>query len=159
MTNVGNHYKTRKMKITLLLVFFFTSISVYSQETVLIKNSGFGDLSILIKESGFGDITVLFKKSGFGDISVGITDIEFEADFILKHSGFGDRSVLLKDSGFGDISVLIKESGFGDVSVLIEESGTVDFLIYSDKDYITKDEIVAALIEVIKEKAGYKDKQ
>lgn len=75
----------------------------------------------------------------------------------IKDSGYGDLSIRIKESGYGDISVRIKESGYGDVSIRIKESGTVDYLIYSDKEWVSKSEIIAALINVIKQKAGYEE--
>ena len=146
-----------KLKLLALLFILFFTNSLFSQERVRIKDSGFGDLSIRIKESGFGDISVRFKDSGFGDFSVGITHIRTKADYVLKNTGFGDRSVRLKESGFGDISIRIKDSGFGDVTIRLKEFGIVDYLIYSEKENVSKSEIVAALINVIKKQAEYEE--
>ena len=134
-----------KIELLVLAIALFAVNSLFSQEVVRIK------------ESGFGDIDVRFKESGFGDFSVGFTKSKSKADYVLKHSGFGDRSVRIKESGFGDIDIRIKESGFGDVDIRIKESGTVDYLIYSDNEYVTKSEIIAALIDVIKKYADYED--
>lgn len=145
------------MKRLLLIITLFIASFSNSQEIVRIKESGFGDIDIRIKRSGFGDIDVRFKESGFGDFSVGFTNNRYRADFVLKHSGFGDRSIRIKESGFGDIDVRIKESGFGDVDIVIRNTGIADYLIYSDRQYVSKSEIVAALIDVIKREAGYQE--
>ncbi|MDR0660618.1 MAG: hypothetical protein LBG19_07430 [Prevotellaceae bacterium] len=144
-------------RLAVLVLFTTVLINAYSQETVVIKESGIADITIVVKDTGFGDIGVLFKDSGFADISVGITNNKRNAHFILKHTGFGDRSVVLKSWGIADISILTKDFGFADVSILITKTGFADYLIYSDKEEVTNAEIIAALVEVIKAKA--KDKR
>lgn len=144
-----------KKTLLLILVSFFTNI-IISQESVEIKDTGFGDISINIKTSGFGDISVVFTET-FADITVGFTDYKYKADFVLKHSGIADRSVKITKNGLADITIIQKDFGQGDVSIQIKDNSIVDYLIYSDKDSITKAEIIAALIDIIKKKADYED--
>ncbi|WP_452599949.1 hypothetical protein [Pontimicrobium sp. MEBiC01747] len=143
-------------KILILVALSLFTNTIISQESVEIKDTGFADTSIRIKTNGFGDISVRFTQT-FADITVGFTDRKYKADFILKHSGFADRSVRIKKNGLADITIVQKDIGQGDVSIQIKDNGIVDYLIYSDKDTITKAEIIAALINIIKKKADYED--
>ena len=144
----------KKHLIVLIILCIYNT--VMSQESVEIKDSGFGDTSIRIKNNGFGDISVRFTET-FADITVGFTDTKYKADFVLKHSGIADRSVKITKNGLADITIIQKDIGQGDVAIQIKDNGIVDYLIHSDKDTITKAEIIAALINIIKEKAGYED--
>jgi hypothetical protein len=144
-------------KFILTFLLLYLTISAFGQTTLGIeKDISFPDLKVEISDDiSFPDIKVKIGIDvSFEDLTVGFTNSKSKADFIISTSSFPDKKILYgKTVSFKDIQICASETiSFPDVTIEIRNSGWVDYLIYSDKNYISKEEIVICLIEVIKKR-------
>jgi hypothetical protein len=92
------------------------------------------------------------------DFTVGITDEKSKAHFVVTEGLNYDLRVRAGDSvTLADIRIRAGDSvTLSDVRVKIKTSGTVDYLVYIDKEQKTMADLVVALLPAINKKLGYK---
>ncbi len=150
-----------KRFLFLVTVFAFQITVSNAQVTFRIgANVPFSNLSIKISESvSFPDLTVkLGEDVPFPDFTVGITTDKASADFILTGEKPADFIIKASESvAFPDLKIKAgEEVAFPDVSIEILKAGAVDYLVYTDKAYISLQEIVIALLPAINKELDYK---
>lgn len=149
------------IKFFLTFVLYYTTINSSGQTTLGIeKDISFPDLRVEISDDiSFPDLRVKIGTDvSFEDFTVGFTSSKSKADFIISTSSFPDKKILYgKSVSFRDVQICASENiTFPDITIKIRKSGLVDYLIYSDKSNISKEEIVICLIEVIKKRLKMK---
>jgi hypothetical protein len=119
----------------------------------------FQDLRVQISESTmFPDIRVkIEERTTFTDFSVGITSNKNQADFVITKLTFADYSVKAAENVmFTDLSIKAGEDVlFADVTIKIKKTGIVDYIVYTEKDYITINELVVELLPAINQPMDY----
>jgi hypothetical protein len=121
------------------------------------------DLSVKIGENVYGaDIIVKIGENVYGtDFTVGITSNKNKADFIITKSVNADFTVKAGENIYGaDITIKAGENVYGsDVVIKVTKSGTVDYLVFSEKPYVSLTDIVVALLPAINKELDYKFKK
>jgi len=118
------------------------------------------DLSVRISENiSFPDIRVKIGESvTFEDFTVGITSNRNQADFIITTSRYPNLTVKAsEDILFPDIRIKAGENvSFADVTIKIKKVGTVEYIVYTEKAYISLTDLVVALLPAINKEMDYK---
>jgi len=118
------------------------------------------DLRVRISENvNFPDIRVKIGGSvHFEDFSVGITSNRNQADFIITTSRYSELTVRASENVlFPDIRIKAGENVlFADVVIKIKKTGTVDYIVYTEKEYISLTDLVVALLPAINKEMDYK---
>ena len=151
-------YIIRSVSIFFVIVIF--TMCGYSQITFKIDSDiFFPDLRVQISENIlFPDIRVkIGEKASFADFSVGITSNKNQADFIITKSAFADYTVKASEKVmFADLSIKAGANVFfADVSIKIKKTGIVDYIVYTEKNYITINELIVALLPAINQAMDY----
>jgi hypothetical protein len=151
------------MKKILLIVTMFYCTSTFGQITYQIeKNLPTPDLRIMIgNDIRFPDLQVQIGRNiSFEDITVRITQRRHEADYILHNVPFADFSMEVnRDLGNPDLRIKAGEAiSFPDVRIEIRDSGTVDYLVYSENGTVSQTEMILTLLPVIHRITKYKNK-
>lgn len=141
----------------IIIIFFFIAFQISfckAQMTFKIdRNIPFPDFSVNISENvSFPDITVKIGEDvSFEDFTIGITHNKNQADFIITKSMNPDFKVMASENiSFPDIRVKAGEDvSFPDITIEIKDPVGVDYLIFSEKPYISLNEIVIVLLPVI----------
>lgn len=146
-----------------LLVFLFTIIgsAAFSQTRYEIgPNVPFEDISIKISNDlPFADIKVsISEEIAFEDFSVGLTQNKETADFIITKAPFADVKVKAgTDISFPDLTIEYDEDvSFKDISILITDEYNADYKIYADDTFISKSDLIIALLPIINKKMNGK---
>jgi len=151
------------MRTMILVCFLFLNSFIFGQIIFSISDKNrLCDLTVEISDDClFPDIKVdIGTNVLFADFTVGITGSIKDADFIITKSGLSDITVNVSESGLSDITIKAGERVlFPDVSVRIIESGKVDYLVYSDEDFITITELIVALLPAINAELDFKYKE
>lgn len=147
--------------IIILITIFFPFLACNAQMSFRIgENTSFPDLSIKISESAsFADVTVkIGERVSFEDFTVRITSSKSEADFIITESNDPDLRVKASESiPFPDLSIKAgEEVTFPDVTIKIKRTGAADYIIFTERAYISLREIAIALLPAINKKLDYK---
>ena len=148
----------KRFTLAILLLFQFSlSGQIYSAKVA--KDVWSPDVRIKIsKDTYYQDITIQIGSSVlFPDISVGLTDSRNNADFIITDS-YGDVNIQYDDDTWSpDFSIKFGEDFYNpDFKIKWVKSGTVNYLIYADQDFLTPQEIICALLPLINAKMEYK---
>lgn len=143
-----------KHSFLLLLLFLFASFSATAQVSFLIDDDFNGaDLKIEIDEDqSFADIKLKIGEDiSFADFTIGFAFSPGEADFVIrKYAGADYRIQAGHDVSFADIKIQAGEDvSFDDLKIEIRKTGTVDYLIYTEKAYISLEEIVIAILPAV----------
>lgn len=105
----------------------------------------------IAKDVFYPDLKVLFGTSVlYPNISVGLTDSRYNADFIITDS-YSDVNIQYDENTWSpDLSIMYGEDIlYPDFSVRWVKSGTVNYLIYADDDFLTPQKIICALLPLI----------
>ena len=144
--------------IAILIIFSHTAIAQISfriESDIL-----YPDLTVKISENVFfPDIRVKIGESIlFEDFTVGITSNRSQADFIITTSRYPEFTVRASENiFFPDISIKVSENVlFPDVRIEIKKTGTVDYIVYTEKEYISLIDLVVALLPAINMEMDYK---
>jgi hypothetical protein len=118
------------------------------------------DLSVKVSETVYSpDITVKIGSDVYSpDFTVGISNSKKDADFIITRSANADISIKASESIYSpDISIKVGESVYSpDVTIKILKSGTVNYIVYTEKDFISMTDLIVALLPAINKKLDYK---
>jgi hypothetical protein len=158
-------------KIYLLLFsFLFTTFSLlhttltHAQLTFSVSETlANPDFRVLVGENvGFADIEIQFGTNvSFENFSVGITEFASKADFIITDRVNADFSVFASNEmSRPDLIVQVQEEmSFPDVAIEFRETGSADYLIYSEIGDVNNTQIVMSLLPVIHRITKYKYKR
>lgn len=117
------------------------------------------DLSVKISENTMlPDIKVkIGERVSFEDFTVGVTSNKNQADIVITNSTISDFSIKASEDVFlPDLSVKAGEDVlFADVTIKIKKTGMVDYIIYTEKGYISIEELVVALLPAINKVMDY----
>jgi hypothetical protein len=117
------------------------------------------DLRVKISGSTmFPDIRVkIGERVTFIDFTVGITSNKNQADFIITNSIVSDFTIKASEDIFlPDLSIKVgADVIFADVSIKIKKTGIVDYIVYTEKNYININELVIALLPAINQAMDY----
>lgn len=142
--------------VILLLLQFSLSGHIYSAKVD--KDVWSPDVRVQIsKDLFYPDVTIQFGSSIlYPDISVGLTDSRYNADFVITNS-FSDVNIQYDDDIWSpDFRVKYGDNlYYPDFRIKWVKSGTVNYLIYSDQDFLTPEEVICALLPVINAKMEF----
>ena len=135
-----------------------TAISQYSVNT---SGSSLGsDISVRVGENIlYADLDIeIAENIIYEDFSIGFTTNRYLADVILTNSTYGaDFTVNIKSTLYADLDIDISESQiYEDISIEIRSSGVVDYLIYNEGQFLSKEQLVVALLPIINAHLDYK---
>jgi len=142
------------MKGFTLFIFFLLQFSLNGQiySARVDKDIWSPDARIQIaKDIFYPDLTIQFGTSVlYPNISVGLTDSRYNADFIITDS-YSDVNIQYDDDTWSpDLSIMYGEDIlYPDFSIRWVKSGTVNYLIYADEDFLTPQEIICVLLPLI----------
>ncbi|MGE4434442.1 MAG: hypothetical protein AB7D40_10585 [Bacteroidales bacterium] len=126
----------------------------------VVEDEPFPDMKIRMgRNVPFPDVTVkIGEEVVFEDFSVGFTDRWTEADFVITKSKKAHLTVVASsDVMLPDLEIRVGESvPFEDVKIKVRRAGVVDYLIYTERAYISLNEIVVALLPAINQHLGFK---
>jgi|LSQX01.2.fsa_nt_gb hypothetical protein len=147
--------------ISIFLIIFVYSICGNAQISFKINGNSFlSDLTVSISDKIlFPDISIkIGEEVFFENFTVGITANKNQADFIITDSTFADVIIKISESVLlADLSIKAgKAVLLPDVTIKIKKTGVVDYAIYSEKEYITLQELVIALLPAINQELNYK---
>jgi len=140
---------------------YFVAIALFfsgflSAQTVFYTSDKipFPDLKVEIGENvSFPDVKIsLGEDVPFADFTVGITDNEFNADFVItKWEGRADKKIKVSSRiPFADITIKIgADVSFPDLKIGIRKYGSVNYLVYSEKALLSKNDLIIALLPII----------
>ncbi len=152
------------MRIIVTFLATFLSFNAFSQISFYVeKELPSSDFSVKIGSNvSFPDIKVQIGENiSYDDFTVGITDTKSKADFVIVKSKFqADKVVRASDDvSFPDISIQAGEDvSFPDVRIKIKKTGSVNYLVYTEKASISMDDLVIALLPAINQHLDYKFK-
>ena len=94
----------------------------------------------------------------FEDFTVGVTSNKRQAQFIVSESRYSDYTVRAgEDVSYPDLSIKAgADVSYPDITIEIRSSGIVDYVVYTEKDFITLRDIVIALLPAINTETGFK---
>ena len=151
---------------TLFSIISFSLFSFLSigQTTFNVESDNFyPDFKLKISEEVFyPDMSIKIGKNVYyADFTVGITQNKSQADFIITKSSYADYKIQAGDDIFyPDFSIKAGPDIFyPDLSIKIMTSGTVDYIVYTEKEFITLRDLVSSLLPVINFKTDFKHKK
>jgi hypothetical protein len=153
----------QKLLIIIAIIIIFSNPGIAQLSFRIESNILYPDVSVRISENViFPDIRVKIGESvHFEDFTVGITSNRNQADFIITTSRYPELTVRASENIlFPDISIKAGENVlFADVTIKIKKTGTVDYIVYTEKADISLTDLVVALLPAINEEMDYKFKK
>ena len=154
-------FKINIMKEFLLLLFVLAGLTVKSQLTFFIDDDiSYPDFRVRIGEDvSYPDIRIRIGSDvSFEDFTVGVTSNKSQAQFIVSESRYSDYTVRAgEDVSYPDLSIKAgADVSYPDITIEIRSSGIVDYVVYTEKDFITLRDIVIALLPAINTETGFK---
>ena len=151
----------------LLTHLLFVSLTIFIVEGkaqlsfLVAENILYPDFNLVISENSFfPDFSINISRSvRYPDFTVGFTNIKSKADFIISNSNNAYYKIKVSNNSFSpDLRINVGENIlYADLSILVATSGSVDYLIYSDKDFPGVNDIIASLLLVIHAKTKFKN--
>lgn len=153
----------KKLLIIIAIIIIFGDPAIAQLSFRIESNILYPDLSVRISKNViFPDIRVKIGESVlFENFTVGITSNRNQADFIITTSRYPELTVRVSENIlFPDISIKAGENVlFADVTIKIKKTGTVDYIVYTEKSYISVTDLVVALLPAINKEMDYKFKK
>jgi len=141
--------------LLLILTVLWANIG-YAEEQITFKVSPdiiVGDLEVKIGENVIvPDITIKIGKNVIiPDFSVGVTSKKSQAHFVITTSIIADYEIKAgPDVIVPDLSIKAGSDVIvPDLTIKINTSGTVDWIVYTEKEFISINDLVIALLPVI----------
>ncbi|MCB0669879.1 MAG: hypothetical protein KDC80_28835, partial [Saprospiraceae bacterium] len=134
---------------------------IFAQYTVSVDAPAYSaDFNVRIDENIlYADIDVEIGESLlYKDFTVGFTDSKSRADVIISNSNYNsDINIHMSTSLYADLVVDVSENQlYEDIGIEIRTSGYVDYLIYNEDNFLTKEKLVASLLPIINSYLDYK---
>lgn len=153
----------KKLLIIITIIIIFSTPAIAQLSFRIESNILYPDLSVKISENViFPDISVRIGESvNFENFTVGITSNRNQADFIITTSRYPELTVRASENIlFPDISIKAGQNVlFADVTIKIKKTGTVDYIVYTEKEYISITDLVVVLLPAINNEMDYKFKK
>jgi len=153
----------KKLLLIIAIIIIFGDPAIAQLSFRIESNILYPDLSVRISKNViFPDIRVKIGESVlFENFTVGITSNRNQADFIITTSRYPELTVRVSENIlFPDISIKAGENVlFADVTIKIKKTGTVDYIVYTEKSYISLTDLVVALLPAINKEMDYKFKK
>lgn len=152
------------MKVLLTFLITIISANTFSQISFYVDESlSYPDISVKIGTSVSNpDIRVQIGENiSYNDFTVGVTRNKSKANFVIVKSKYqADKTVRASDNvSYPDIRIQASENvSYPDVRIEIKKSGTVDYLFYTEKAFMSMNDLVIALLPVINKHLNYKFK-
>lgn len=151
-------------KIHFLLFYFLFMTMTHAQLRFSVSDNFYDpDLRILIGEKvGLADIDIQFGTNiPRENFSVKITEFSGKADFIITNPSNADFSILASSSASRpDLILQVREKmSFPDIAIEFRETGSADYLIYSEIGDVSNTEILMTLLPVIHQQSKFKFKK
>ncbi len=149
------------MKQFLALLAFLISLSVQSQITFYVEHDiSYPDFRVRISDDvSYPDIRIKIGSDvSYEDFTVGITSNKSQAQFIISESIYSDYTVRADDDvSYPDLRIRAGDDvSYADVRIEIRKSGTVNYVVYTEKDFITLRDLVVALLPAINYETDFK---
>ncbi len=153
--------KKIKMKELIFGLLIFTCFTLQAQVSFYIDDDiSYPDFSVRISDDvSYPDITIRIGSDvSYEDFTVGVTSDKSQAQFIISESRYSDYTVRADDDvSYPDLSIRAGDDvSYPDVTIEIRKSGTVDYVVYTEKDFITLRDIVIALLPAINYETEFK---
>lgn len=153
----------KKILIIFVIIIIFSESGIAQISFRIENNILYPDLRVRISENViFPDIRVeIGENVHFENFTVGITSNRDQADFIITTSRYPELTVRASENTlFPDIRIRAGENVlFEDVKIKIKKKGTVDYIVYTEKAYISLTDLVVALLPAINKELDYKFKK
>ena len=154
-------YKNMNKGLFIIMIIFYIKVNSFSQYSVNLLTSGYShDFSVKVGEDiMFSELSVKISENIIGeDFTVGFTNLKSKADVIIANtSSTSDLSILITNSAYADMTIKVSENIFyEDISIEIKSSGLVDYLIYNEDNFLSREKLVVALLPIINSHLDYK---
>jgi hypothetical protein len=131
-------------------------ISFYVDEDI-----SYPDIRVRIGEDvTYPDVRIKIGETvSYSDFTVGITNNKSTANFIITTSKYGaDKTIRAGDDvSYPDIRIRFGENtSYSDLSIKIKKSGSVDYIVYSEKEFVSMNDLIIALLPAINKQLDYK---
>lgn len=152
------------MKILVTFLITIISANAFSQISFYVDESlSYPDISVKIGTSvSYPDIRVQIGENiSYDDFTVGVTSNKSKADFVIvKSKNQADKTVRASENvSYPDIRIQASDNvSYPDVRIEIKKSGTVNYLVYTEKTFMSMNDLVIALLPVINKHLDYKFK-
>lgn len=147
--------KNQKMRYLLLSGIFALTISAsYSQISFKVDDDiSYSDFRVRVGDDvSHADIRIRIGSDiSYEDFTVGITSNKNQANFIISESNYTDYKIRAGDDvSHADLRIRAGDDvSYADLRIGIKKSGTVDYIVYTEKDFISLRDLVIALLPAI----------
>jgi hypothetical protein len=149
-----------KILFIIIFQFLFTRYCYSNLSFRISENNLYSDLNVHISSStSFPDLSIAIGEHvSYADFTVNITSEIEKANFIITESVNSNISVNVTDNSYlSDIDIKAGESvSFPDITIKITKSEVADYCIYTEKAYISLNEITIVFLPVINMLLDYK---
>ncbi len=153
------------MKLILIIMLFTVhwSQTLDAEDTTISfridSDIAYPDLRVRIGKSvSYPDIRIRIGTSvSYSDFTVGISSEKKDATFVITKSVNANFSVRADDDvSYPDVRIRSGDSvSYPDVRIKFKKSGEVDYLVYTEKDFMTLTDMVIALLPAIHIQTNY----
>lgn len=156
--------KRERIKHFIIGLLLFTSCTLQAQVSSYIDDDiSYPDFSVRISDNvSYPDIAIRIGSDvSYEDFTVGVTSDKSQAQFIISKSRYSDYTVRAdEDVSYPDLSIRAGDNvSYPDMTIEIRKSGTVDYVVYTEKDFITLRDIVIAILPAINYESEFKFKE
>jgi hypothetical protein len=146
------------------LILLTWTLSISGQTTFRVEeNALYPDFKLSVGENVFyPDITINIGEGVFNaDFRVGVTSNRSQADFVITTSAYADYTVQAGENVFyPDLRIKAGKNAFyPDITIEIVKSGTVDYIVFTEKDFITLRDLTVALLPAINYHTDFEHKE
>jgi len=147
------------MKKILFVILFVPFISIGQISFKVSDDTYSPDITVKIgSDVYYPDISIKIGSDVYSsDFSVGISSNRYQADFIITDGFNADFTVKASnDVYYPDLSIKASDDVYyPDITIKLVKSGTVDYVIYNEKNYTSMADIISALLPVIHKYTDY----
>jgi hypothetical protein len=144
-----------------VLLFLFLPALVCAQYSVGFTSSTYAaDLNVKAGQNIiYADLDVEISENViYEDFTIGFTNSKHKADVVIGNSSSAsDIQICISNSLYADIDINVSESQvYEDITIEIKTSGNVDYLVYNEDEFLSKEKLVVALLPIINSYLEYK---
>lgn len=124
------------------------------------ENISYPDISVKIGDNvSYPDVRIKIGENiSYEDFTVGITNQKSQANFIITTSKYrADKTIRANENiSYPDLRIKVGENiSYPDVRIEIKKSGTVDYIVYTEKAFMTMEDLIIALLPAINKEMDY----
>lgn len=151
-----------KTHILLIILVLFLGQFSFSQVSFKIDEDLYGaDLTVKIGDDVYSpDIRIELSSDVYSpDFSVGITNDKRKAQFIISKSSYADYKIKAGEDTYSpDVRIKASDDVYSpDLKIELKKTGSVDYLVYTEKDFMTLSDMVIALLPAINYHLDYEN--